>query len=407
MTAVQAEMRRLKSNNATAEDIAIHFFDNFGVIAQQHLEGRLWLFDYDQLAAHKHRTTDIVMESRGLVLCAETLDIVRRPFSRFFNIGEAPAYEADIDYARLEAFEKADGSLTTLYFNKVSGHWHFGTRGTPFAEGKHRLGGKFYDRVARAAGLSCLPGSTEFDELVGALLEREVTYLFEFIGPENPHITPHEQSELVLLGARHHSGAEFTPAEVHALAELLKNAQWNVRLPRVYPIPLDLAGMSKTQQLVAIKEWVAFAPAFKGLHEGVVCRDPVTGKRLKVKTPLYCAAHLQGSSEGTNLSLSRIIELVVTGDADEFCIYIPHLAPLVRKAQEQVDAYLAKLEPLWDNVQGIEDQKAFSLAVQEHVPASASGIFFQARKSNSRPMSVWNSMPLSKKTNLAEKLVAV
>lgn len=111
----------------------------------------------------------------------QDLDVIRRPFARFFNIGEAPTYEADIDYARLEALEKADGSLVTLYFNQVTGHWHFGTRGTPFADAHHRKGGRFYERVQKAAGITEVPGTVEFDRLLSSM-NKDVTYLFEFVG---------------------------------------------------------------------------------------------------------------------------------------------------------------------------------------------------------------------------------
>lgn len=405
MTAVQQEFARL--SGASREEITSHFFNNFGVVAQQHFDGKLWLLDYDQLAAHKHRTSEVVMESRGLVLCAETQAIVRRPFARFFNIGEAPSYESDIDFTRLQALEKADGSLVTLYANSVTGHWHFGTRGTPFADSGHRLGGKFYHRVMTAAGLTQTPGTAEFDARMAALLQSGVTYIFEFIGPENPHITPYSSSELVLLGARRHDGVEFTKAQVQELFDTLRTDGWNVRLPVVYDIEVNLADLSRSQQVEAIKLWVAESRQFKNLHEGVVCQDPITGKRVKVKTPLYCAAHLQGNSEGMNLSLSRIVELIVNGDTDEFCLYAPHLEPMVRKAQGQVDDYLQAIEPIWAQVKSIEDQKAFSLAVQQHVPAHATGLFFQARKTNSSPMTAWLSLPMAKKVSFAEKLVKV
>jgi len=404
MTAVQHEMRRLAG--AAPQAISEHFFESFGVVAQLHHDGRLWLFDYDQLAAHKHRMTDLVMESRGLVLCAATLDIVRRPFARFFNIGEAPAYEADIDYTRLEALEKADGSLVTLYFNKVTGHWHFGTRGTPFAEGRHRLGGKFLPRVLRAAGLDVEPGSPAFDSMMSAVLERDVTYLFECVGPENPHVTPYAQDELVLLGARRVTGEEYTPVAVEQLLALLQALKLRVRLPRRYPIPLDLQGLSRSQQVEVIKSWVASAPEFKGLHEGLVCYDPVTGKRLKVKTPLYCAVHLQGDEQGgLSISPSRVAELIVAGDAEEFCVYYPALAPRVRAMAERVQAFIQSLAPVWDEVKGIADQKAFAQAVQAKVPATASGIFFQARKEGGTPALAWLMMSQNRRAALAEKLV--
>lgn len=403
MTAVQHEMRRLAG--AAPEAIAQHFFENFGVIAQLHLGGRLWLFDYDQLAAHKHRMTDLVMESRGLILCAETLDIVRRPFARFFNIGEAPAYEADIDYTRLQGLEKADGSLVTLYFNKVAGHWHFGTRGTAFAEGRDRVRGKFLPRLLRAAGLDVEPGTPAFDSMMSAVLEDDVTYLFECIGPENPHVTPYQHGELVLLGARRLTGEEYTPAQVHLLLGVLRAMKLRVRLPRTYPIPLELQGLSRSVQVAAIKNWVATDPQFKGLHEGLVCYDPVTGKRLKVKTPLYCAVHLQGNeSNGLTISPARVAELVVAGDAEEFCLYFPALAPEVRAVAERVRGFIDALAPVWEEVKGIQDQKAFAVAVQAKVPGSASGIFFESRKTGQAPALVWAEMPLGRKAALVEKL---
>lgn len=404
MTTVQNELACLRGQSN--ENIARHFFDNFGVVAQLHLDGQLWLFDYDQLAAHKHRLTPVVMESRGLVLDSTTYEVIRRPFARFFNIGEAAAYEADIDYTRLEALEKADGSLVTLYFNDLTGHWHFGTRGTPFADVNHRLGGRFYERVVRAAGLTGTPGTTAFDEVIAKTgAQHHTTYLFEFIGPDNPHVTPHATSELVFLGARQRNGVELSPAEGLSFFDSLTG--WNVRLPLRYPIPVDLAGLSRQQQVEAIKTWVASDPTFKGLHEGVVCYDPVTGKRLKVKTPLYCAAHLQGDGEGLNVSKARIVELVVNGDAEEFCLYVPTLAGLVRKAESQVAGFLDALVPVWDIVKDIEDQKAFALALQQHVPSNATALFFLARKTGTTPHQAWLALPFNKQVSMADRVVSL
>lgn len=405
MNAVQHELARLPG--ASASQVAQHFFDTFGVVAQNHLDGKLWLFDYDQLAAHKHRTSPVVMESRGLILDAESGAVIRRPFARFFNIGEAQDYEADIDYARLRALEKVDGSLVTLYFNERTGFWHFGTRGTPFANAKHRLGGTFADRVCRAAGLAAAPGTPEFNSLADKIADREVTYLFEFIGPDNPHVTPHPQSELVVLGARHRDGSELSAGDLKYWFETLQAEGWNVREPETYAIPLDLRRLSRPAQVEAIKRWVASDPAFKGLHEGLVCQDPVTGKRLKVKTPLYCAAHLQGGDEGVNLSKNRIVELVVNGDAGEFMLYMPHLAAMVQKADDQVGEFLEGLDPVWEAVRGIEDQKTFALAVQEKVGSHASGLYFLARKLGITPRQAWAELPFNKQVSMASNVVKV
>lgn len=405
MNAVQQELARLA--DLPAESIARHFFDQFGVVAELHLEGQLWLFDYDQLAAHKHRLSPVVMESRGLVLDSTTYDVIRRPFARFFNIGEAASYEADIDYSRLEALEKADGSLLTLYFNSLTGHWHLGTRGTPFADAAHRLGGRFYERVCRGVGISAHPGTPEFDALIAmTAASKDTTYLFEFIGPDNPHVTPHPTSELVFLGARRNTGVELTPAENQAFYATL-DTTWNLRLPERYPVPQGLAGLSRAQQVEALKSWVATAHAFKGLHEGVVCWDPVTGKRLKVKTPMYCAAHLQGDGESLNVSKARIVALVVNGDAEEFCLYVPALAHLVKSVAQQVAQFLDSLTPVWEAVKDIQDQKAFALALQDRVEGNATPLFFLARKTGITPQQAWQTLPFNKQVSMAERIVQV
>lgn len=46
-----------------------------------------------------------------------------------------------------------------------------------------------------------------------------------------------------------------------------------------------------------------------------------------------------------NIRIARVTELIVAGDAKEFCLYFPDLAPRVQKMAGQVEAFIDGLRP--------------------------------------------------------------
>ena len=58
----------------------------------------------------------VVRECRGLVLHAQTHDLVARSFPRFFNWGEMAEEMKGFDFSDFTVHTKEDGSLVLLYF---------------------------------------------------------------------------------------------------------------------------------------------------------------------------------------------------------------------------------------------------------------------------------------------------
>ena len=68
----------------------------------------LVMFKYDQLNSDFHN--DIVKECRGLILDADTFEVVSYPFNKFFNYGEQ--YADDVDWHTAYVTEKLDGCVS-------------------------------------------------------------------------------------------------------------------------------------------------------------------------------------------------------------------------------------------------------------------------------------------------------
>lgn len=78
-------------------------------ISHDSMFGRnLVMFKYDQLNSDFHN--DIVKECRGLILDADTFEVVSYPFNKFFNYGEK--YADDVDWHTSYVTEKIDGCVS-------------------------------------------------------------------------------------------------------------------------------------------------------------------------------------------------------------------------------------------------------------------------------------------------------
>ena len=78
-----------------------------------------------------------VMECRSLQLDYQG-EVVSRAYPRFFNYGQRPEITGKFVFEGCEVYEKADGSLIRIYWNKFAnggfGRWEIATRGTAYAE---------------------------------------------------------------------------------------------------------------------------------------------------------------------------------------------------------------------------------------------------------------------------------
>src|SRR4051812_14440572 len=86
--------------------------EEFSIKAKIYEEG-LIVLNYDQIYSST-KAHPIVAECRGLILDTD-FNIVSRSFDRFFNLGEQPETQTDIDISKAVCMEKIDGSLIKIY----------------------------------------------------------------------------------------------------------------------------------------------------------------------------------------------------------------------------------------------------------------------------------------------------
>jgi len=245
-------------------------------------DGEFILFTYPPGADF---TIPLVKEARGIILTFEEGEPkpVCRPFDKFGNFGEAYADTERIDWNSVRVEEKVDGSLIKLWFYKDE--WHVSTNNTIGAE------------TARVEGedlsyLDLFKKSSE-GKLDLSRLNKENTYLFELIGPDNKIIISYPERDIVHIGTRNTlTGKEYKD-------------DIGIRQPRTY----DLHSLSECREFVQTMNKHDQVD-----NEGFVVVDKAY-HRIKVKTPEYLVAH-HTLAQGA-VSDEKVLHLIRTGEIEE------------------------------------------------------------------------------------------
>ena len=276
----------------------------------------LVMFKYNQIDSDF--SIQLVKEARGLILDADTNEIVSFPFTKFFNFGETNA--AEIDWATARCGEKVDGSLVKIV--NVGDNLLISTNGTilafnaPVAE---QIGCKyqsFGDIIAEQLDVVLEKSGWQKklqEEGLCALWEEGYTYMFELCSPWTRVVVPHKENKLYFLGKRNNETFEETYFTDDPIFSKLFDT------PKVYP-------------LKSIDECLAATKAMPWDEEGYVVCD---GKfnRVKVKSPSYVAAHhLKGNGV---MSYARALELVRTNEIEEICEYFEEFRPALEKMKNE------------------------------------------------------------------------
>lgn len=334
-----------------------------GIKVKDYPEHNLVVLDYCQIDSPK--THPIVRECRGLILQKDTLKVLCRPFDRFFNAGEAPETVDDFDISRAIAFEKVDGSLIKVWFNPQTNWWEVATRGTAFAETEvNGFNLTFRDLVDKALGFD---DHFEFDIKCREKLSKDTTYLFELASLENRVVTRYDGTTLWYLGAR--------------------NTETGEDLTSYTDVMLSATGIGakeiKHYSFDTLEHALEASKGLKDLQEGYVLFDKETHKRIKVKSPAYVAVH---HLRGEGLNPKRIKQLVLTNEQDEYLKYFPEDIDMVLPYVDKLARLEVDMVSCYKRNEGIEDQKAFALAVKDEVYSS---VMFQARQKGISPLDVW------------------
>lgn len=339
--------------------------------------------NYDQISSPKnHHIADIC---RGLIVAIidnAPCKVVARSFDRFYNLGESGSTNFNFDNGVV--FEKCDGSLVLCWFDIVEQKWQISTRGMAFAEGNFAFSlvaseGTFRDWILKAMKLT----EDEFQNAMKGLPTNK-TYVMEYISTENLIVTRYSEAMMVLL-----SVIDIDTNTEENINDWIGDLQhvMNIRLPKTYPT-------SNSDELVRM------CNELTDLQEGFVVYDPVVGNRVKIKSIAYLKAH---KIRGNGIpSMNDVMELVLTGEQDEFLAYFPEFDQYFQPVENSLRCLINNAIAVFINAKHIEPQKEFALSVKD---TNVAAICFKARKENTDALTAFNSMELNQQMKLLEKFL--
>lgn len=362
---VQKYLKSLLINNShfIVEDCLEVLKLELGIDYKLYPKSDLIVLNYNQIDSPK--THPIVIECRGIIL-DYSFNVVARPFDRFFNAGEAPETCEGFDITRAVCHEKIDGSLIKIYYH--NNMWYAGTRGTAFAESTcNGFNETFFELVCKALGFykTSVNNYTDadlhyiFDSLCNDFLDENYTYLFELTCKENRVVTYYSGYTLWCLGIRDTKSGEYVTDD-------------EVMYKRLHYFGAEFP---KSYSFNTIEHCIEASKELKDFNEGYVCFDEVSGKRVKVKSPAYVAAHhLRGNGVPSPKNLAT---LVLLNEVDEYLKYFPDEEHLFEPWKKALEELKENLKWSWFMHKVTEDQKEFALAVKAY---SYSALLFTAKK---------------------------
>lgn len=331
-----------------------------GIAVKKHPKyPNLVLFKYSQIESPMG--DPLVQECRGIILdSAKDWAVVSFPYKKFFNHGEGHA--APIDWATAKVFEKADGSLMTLYFYDMQ--WQVASSGTPDA------GGEVYGTGISFSSLFW----KVWKELHYNLPDNQdqgMCFMFELCTPFNKQVVQHKANRIIFHGTRNLDPKTTDYLEeIGSLDVFSKDYGWE----EIKSYPLGT--------IDDVMKSLEFIPATDG--EGYVICDAAFN-RIKVKTPQYVALHHMRDGMGSK----RMLEVVRSNESEEFLTYFPEFKSMHAQVKEKYNELREKIEQSWDKVKDMpkggtpeeskQRQKEFALAVKS---TPFNGVLFGLRSGN-------------------------
>jgi len=286
---------------------------NHGVKAR--INGRKFSLNYDMIEAKDN--DPLSSQCRGVVLYRNrdgafdentivgSTEILCRPMERFFNHGQGAA--SNVAFGSSRIFEKLDGTMCALHFDRFQEQWHVATRSVSEADlpidgfGCHTFRSLFEKAVRDTSGLC-------FEEwLSKENLDKTKTYIFELCTPENQIVVKYNDYQIFLLSIRNNdSGLE---EEIDQLTFIPSCPSY------------ELSSFDDMMKFISNRN--------ASEHEGVVLRD-CNFNRIKIKNANYLA--LNKIRDNALKSPRSLLQLALAEKLDDA---IPLLPPhAVEKAEE-------------------------------------------------------------------------
>jgi RNA ligase len=229
------------------------------------------IYNYSKFCQFKKQWNEITLQCRGLILDKD-YNVVAKPFSKFFNLEE----EKNIPNEPYTIYEKLDGSLGILFYYEG---WHIATRGSFTSEQSQR---------------AMIILKNKYSHLLESL-NRDWTYLFEIIYPENRIVLDYgDKEDLILLG-------------IYNRVTLQEEELKDYGFPYLKPSQYDGMNFKQLKDLNAKN------------HEGFVIKFS-SGKRIKIKFEDYVQLH----GIVTEFSNKKVWEMLRDGkDINELIEIVP------------------------------------------------------------------------------------
>lgn len=326
---------------------------------QETLEGKeVYVVDYDQIYSERHNPLCDVC--RGVVVDADTKEVVCWPFNRFYNFGEGSLQEKEFEWNNSFSMSKEDGSLIKVYH--WNGEWRIATRGTAFgANTVTNLLGEEQSSSFRQLFLKTL-GATEeqFQKKMDSLFVQGSTIMFEMCTKWNKVVTPYDNDKVFILGARFGTDIINNQVFTTSVAESFRGDGLVVWSPEYY-------------HFSSFQEAVDAANKLEGLREGFVVCD-YSGNMVKIKASVYVKVH---KTRGNGLTMKRVCDMVFENEHHEFVAYFPEVKEYVENIVKKYTTLLESAQKVYDEICGIDEQKQFALQATKH---PFSGLLFSMRK---------------------------
>jgi hypothetical protein len=304
-------------------------------------KGDLAIFNYNlnlgiELGKEIDFTDPIVKVCRGTILDLKNMKVVCFPFNKFGNYTEY--YADDIDWSTARVQQKVDGSIVKLYW--YDGEWRWATNSMIDASdaGTQSVIHKDY--------LSLIRSAVNYHEIPFDDLNKDFTFIFELVSPENRVVIKYNKTMLWHIGTRSNiSGKEY-------------NSNIGIIKPKEYPL-------NSLDDCIKAVEELNTTDICE--YEGFVVVDN-NYNRVKIKSMQYLTIHrMLGNG---NLTKKRMIELIIANEnLDALCKDFPSQSAVIywykyQMARLELDLseYLIYITNLWEEIE--HDRKAFANTIK-------------------------------------------
>lgn len=322
------------------------------IVSRPNKEETLLILNYTNKCQFDQRWDEITMICRGLVVDNDW-NIIARPFTKFFNLGELT--EA-LPSEQFNVYEKLDGSLGILF--NYNDKWIISTRGS------------FDSEQANVATVLLLLYDIQN-------LDKEYTYLTEIIYPTNKIVVDYGGEEKLVLLAKIHTqtGEEIDLPATYSKFEVAKR----------YTRFTNINSLKETQE---------------DNKEGYVVKWP-NGFRIKIKFDEYARLHklISGVNE------RRIWDILQSGDnLDELLNCVPdEFYDFVKKTKEDLEHQFNTLQnnarKIYQDVRKLETRKEQALYIFKQTNGQTlSNIVFAMLDTKDHKSIIWKIIkPITKK----------